>query len=121
MSALPSPAQLAEKLAQTVPRGFVNSWKVWPAVTAVSLALVPPQFRAVFAGAVAIGWQTYLGLLNLRAGERAVRDEEGDGAEEENQERGKEDDVRVRDSVNAVQREGDEKATQREGRIAVAV
>ncbi|KAL9062907.1 MAG: hypothetical protein Q9157_008545, partial [Trypethelium eluteriae] len=31
---LPSPTQLAEKLGETVPRGFVNSWKLWPAVTA---------------------------------------------------------------------------------------
>ncbi|KAF2230243.1 hypothetical protein EV356DRAFT_436637, partial [Viridothelium virens] len=67
---LPSPTQLAEKLGETVPRGFVNSWKLWPAVTAVSFTVVQPQYRAVFAGVVAVGWQTYLGILNLRAGER---------------------------------------------------
>lgn len=35
---------------RTVPTSFINSWKLWPAVTAFNFTYVQPQFRAVFAG-----------------------------------------------------------------------
>lgn len=50
-----------------LPISFVNSCKLWPAVTAFSFTYVPPQFRNVFSGGVAIGWQTYLSWLNQKA------------------------------------------------------
>ena len=55
------------RVRDTVPVSWRNSWKVWPAVTAFSFTFVAPQFRSVFAGVVAIGWQTYLSWLNMRA------------------------------------------------------
>lgn len=59
-----------ERVVDTVPVSFVNSWKVWPAVTAFSFTfLKQPYTRSVFAGVVAIGWQTYLSWLNLKAAE----------------------------------------------------
>lgn len=58
---------IGEHIARTVPTSFVNSCKLWPAVTAFSFAFVPVEFRSVFAGVVAVGWQTYLSLLNRRA------------------------------------------------------
>ncbi|KAF2457667.1 hypothetical protein BDY21DRAFT_275417, partial [Lineolata rhizophorae] len=61
------PAEVLDRLRRTVPASWANSWKVWPAVTAVSFAFVPPQLRSVFAGVIAVGWQTYLSLLNQRA------------------------------------------------------
>ena len=77
-----------EHIKRTVPTSFINSWKLWPAVTAFNFTFIQPQFRAVFAGAstsipqqlitsgcvadtsqglVAIGWQSYLSWLNQRA------------------------------------------------------
>lgn len=56
-----------ERVKQTVPTSWRNSWKVWPVVTAFSFTFVRPQFRSVFAGVVAIGWQSYLSWLNSRA------------------------------------------------------
>lgn len=46
---------------------MVNSWKLWPAVTAFSFTFVDAQYRSIFAGVIAIGWQTYLSFLNRQA------------------------------------------------------
>lgn len=63
-----------ERVIDTVPVSFVNSWKVWPAVTAFSFTFLKRAYtRSVFAGGVAIGWQTYLSWLNLKAGEEEKR------------------------------------------------
>ena len=43
-------AQAWERIKQTVPVSFVNSWKLWPAVTAFSFTYIDPQYRALFAG-----------------------------------------------------------------------
>ncbi|MCJ1386883.1 hypothetical protein MMC17_010011 [Xylographa soralifera] len=56
-----------ERIKQTVPISFINSWKLWPAVTAFSFTYIQPQYRALFAGFVAIGWQSYLSWLNRQA------------------------------------------------------
>ncbi|GAB7366287.1 hypothetical protein MBLNU230_g7844t1 [Neophaeotheca triangularis] len=61
-----------ERVKQTVPTSIKNSWKVWPLVTAFSFTFVRPQFRSVFAGVVAIGWQSYLSWLNSRAEKRGL-------------------------------------------------
>ena len=65
-SALPSAGELGGKLAETVSRGFVNSWKLWPAVTAFQFTLVQPQYRVSVGWIATFGWQTYLGWLNMR-------------------------------------------------------
>ncbi|KAG9534703.1 hypothetical protein KCU71_g22337, partial [Aureobasidium melanogenum] len=56
--------QTKQRVIDTVPVSWKNSWKLWPAVTAFSFTFVPPQNRSVFAGVIAIGWQTYLSWLN---------------------------------------------------------
>lgn len=56
-----------ERIKRTVPVSMMNSIKLWPAVTAISFAWIEPQYRSVFAGVIAIGWQTYLSFLNRRA------------------------------------------------------
>ena len=65
----------AERLKHTVPTSFVNAWKVWPAVTFIAFSYVPMEFRSIFTGVVAIGWQTYLSHLNRQAELKAARDE----------------------------------------------
>ncbi|KAK7928364.1 Mpv17/PMP22 family protein [Apiospora marii] len=59
--------QAWDRVRATVPVSVVNSCKVWPAVTAVSFAYLPLEYRALFAGVVAVGWQTYLSFLNRQA------------------------------------------------------
>jgi protein Mpv17 len=39
-----------ERIKKTVPVSFVNSCKLWPAVTAFSFTYVPAQYRSLFAG-----------------------------------------------------------------------
>lgn len=56
-----------ERIKRTVPVSYVNSCKVWPAVTAFSFTFVPLEYRSLFAGVIAVGWQTYLSYLNRLA------------------------------------------------------
>ncbi|EDN96440.1 hypothetical protein SS1G_01366 [Sclerotinia sclerotiorum 1980 UF-70] len=57
---------VVERVKRTVPTSMMNSIKLWPAVTAISFAWVPQEYRSIFAGVIAIGWQTYLSFLNKR-------------------------------------------------------
>jgi len=45
-----------ERIKRTVPISFVNSCKLWPAVTAFSFTFVPLEYRSLFAGFIAVGW-----------------------------------------------------------------
>lgn len=58
-----------ERIKRTVPTSMVNSVKLWPAVTAINFTFVPIEYRSVFAGVIAVGWQTYLSWLNRLAEE----------------------------------------------------
>lgn len=69
--------QTWEHIQRTVPVSFVNSCKLWPAVTAFSFSFISAQYRSIFAGFIAIGWQTYLSYLNRMAEEMESK-EHGD-------------------------------------------
>jgi protein Mpv17 len=56
-----------ERIRRTVPTSMINSLKLWPAVTAFSFTFIDAQYRSIFAGVIAIGWQTYLSYLNRKA------------------------------------------------------
>lgn len=56
-----------DRIKRTVPTSMINSCKLWPAVTAFSFTFIDAQYRSIFAGFIAIGWQTYLSFLNRRA------------------------------------------------------
>lgn len=69
-----------ERIRRTVPVSFVNSMKLWPAVTAFSFTFIPMEYRSIFAGVIAVGWQTYLSFLNRiaekeEASRKSVHDE----------------------------------------------
>ncbi|KAB5572152.1 hypothetical protein GE09DRAFT_955938 [Coniochaeta sp. 2T2.1] len=53
-----------KRIRRTVPVSFMNSMKLWPAVTAFSFTFIPMEYRSIFAGVIAVGWQTYLSFLN---------------------------------------------------------
>ncbi|TVY83681.1 Protein SYM1 [Lachnellula suecica] len=59
--------EIWERIKRTVPPSMVNSLKLWPAVTAFNFTFIDPHFRSIFAGVIAIGWQTYLSFLNRQA------------------------------------------------------
>lgn len=61
-----SAQDVVKRIGDCVPESWVNSLKLWPAVTAFSFTFVARSHRAVFAGFIAIGWQTYLNILNQR-------------------------------------------------------
>lgn len=56
-----------QRIRRTVPVSMYNSLKLWPAVTAFSFSFIPLEYRSVFAGVIAVGWQTYLSFLNRLA------------------------------------------------------
>ncbi|OAL46038.1 hypothetical protein IQ07DRAFT_481114, partial [Pyrenochaeta sp. DS3sAY3a] len=60
-------SEIGERIRHTVPTSWINSCKLWPAVTAFMFTYIPIQYRSIFGGVIAIGWQTYLSLLNQRA------------------------------------------------------
>jgi protein Mpv17 len=68
--------RIVERVQRTVPVSFINSCKLWPAVTAFSFTFIPMEYRSVFAGVIAVGWQTYLSYLN-----RLVEDASGGSIE----------------------------------------
>ena len=67
-------SEVWERIRRTVPVSFVNSCKLWPAVTAFSFTFIGAQYRSIFAGLIAIGWQTYLSYLNRQAEEAESRE-----------------------------------------------
>ena len=76
-----------ERIKRTVPISMINSCKLWPAVTAFSFTFIDAQYRSIFAGFVAIGWQTYLSYLNRKAeveeaAQRAIGSEVEEGMNE---------------------------------------
>ncbi|KAK8091334.1 hypothetical protein PG994_000839 [Apiospora phragmitis] len=74
------------RVRATVPVSVVNSCKIWPAVTAFSFVYLPLEYRALFAGVVAVGWQTYLSFLNRQAEAAealALATKAGSGAEQQ--------------------------------------
>lgn len=73
-------AEIIDRIKRTVPISAVNSCKLWPAVTAFNFTFVSPQYRSIFAGFVAIGWQTYLSLLNRIAEEEEAAKRQFDAA-----------------------------------------
>ena len=75
-------ADAKERVIHTVPVSWRNSWKLWPAVTAFSFTFVPWQHRNIFAGVIAIGWQTYLTWLNRQEETRAATVGEAKGQQQ---------------------------------------
>lgn len=59
--------EIWERIKRTVPPSMINSLKLWPAVTAFNFTFIDPHYRSIFAGFIAIGWQTYLSYLNRTA------------------------------------------------------
>lgn len=66
--------EAGQRVVNTVPTSWLNSWKVWPVVTAFNFTFIAPQNRSVFAGVIAIGWQTYLSWLNKQAEAKEGKD-----------------------------------------------
>lgn len=55
------------RVRDTIPTTWTNSFKVWPFVMAFNFTYVPVELRSIFAGVVAIGWQSYLSWINKQA------------------------------------------------------
>lgn len=76
-----------ERLKKALPSSLINSVKLWPGITAFMFLYVDPQYRNVFSGVIAVGWQTYLSWLNQKAA-REVREAEAEEEAKTSQQRG---------------------------------
>ena len=63
-----------DRVRRGVPVSFANSWKVWPAATAFSFTYIPLEYRSLFSGVIAVGWQTYMSYLNRMVEEAASKE-----------------------------------------------
>jgi protein Mpv17 len=61
-----SPSGIIERIRAAVPVSMLRSLQLWPAVTAISFAYVKPEYRFMFSGIFAVGWQAYLSFLNRK-------------------------------------------------------
>jgi dihydroorotate dehydrogenase len=95
--------EIVDRIKRTVPTSMWNSLKLWPAVTAFSFAFIPLEYRSIFAGVIAVGWQTYLSFLN-----RLAEREEEDKGVGHGKKVG-----RVEDKVGRVEEKGEGKAKER--------
>jgi hypothetical protein len=53
-------SEIVERIQNTVPRSWINSWKVWPAVMAFSFAFIRIELRSLFAGKSDQAWRLLL-------------------------------------------------------------
>lgn len=65
-----SPAQVGQRIIDTVPTSLVNSLFVWPWFQFFNFTFVQAEMRALTSGLFAIGWQAYLSWLNKYAERR---------------------------------------------------
>ncbi|KAF7552544.1 hypothetical protein G7Z17_g4277 [Cylindrodendrum hubeiense] len=56
-----------ERVKNCVPASVVNSAKFWPPFTAFTFTYIPMEYRSIFNGCIAVGWQTYLSYINKKA------------------------------------------------------
>lgn len=57
-------ASAKERLETTWWPALKANWMVWPIVQTVNFALMPAQYRLLFANIIAIGWNSYLSWIN---------------------------------------------------------
>lgn len=58
--------ETAERLQQTLPAAYKNSCQLWPAVSAINFYWIKLEYRSIFSGVVAIGWNAYLSYLSQK-------------------------------------------------------
>jgi len=69
------PQEVVERIKNTVPASWINSCKLWPAVTAFSFTFVAPQNRNIFAGKQeCLSFAVHCGNMELISVRRLHRD-----------------------------------------------
>ncbi|OZJ02538.1 hypothetical protein BZG36_04143, partial [Bifiguratus adelaidae] len=58
--------QITQRLREGYPDALKNNYKLWPMVQIVNFYLVPLNHRLMVVNTIALGWNTYLSLLNQR-------------------------------------------------------
>lgn len=62
-----SAADIESKVRTGFVPTLIANYKVWPAVQLINFKLVPTALQPLFVNCVALGWNTYLSLMNSRA------------------------------------------------------
>jgi len=59
--------ETADYVQQIMPTAYKNSCQLWPAVSAINFYWIKLEYRSIFSGVVAIGWNAYLSFLSQKA------------------------------------------------------
>ena len=61
-------AQCKAKLEKGYVTALTANWTIWPWVQLANFKFVPLNYQALFVNSIALGWNTYLSLLNKTSG-----------------------------------------------------
>ncbi|KAL2918128.1 Protein required for ethanol metabolism [Polyrhizophydium stewartii] len=62
-----TPEAVWDKLKSGYPTALAGNYKLWPAVQLVNFYLVPLHHQALVVNTIALGWNTYLSVINQRS------------------------------------------------------
>ncbi|EGF77271.1 hypothetical protein BATDEDRAFT_14086 [Batrachochytrium dendrobatidis JAM81] len=60
--------EIKAKLVKGYPDALIGNYQLWPAVQLINFYVVPVHHQALFVNVIALGWNTYLSVLNRRSG-----------------------------------------------------
>ncbi|CAG8614721.1 10141_t:CDS:2 [Funneliformis caledonium] len=63
-------SQILEKLGDVFVPTLINNYKLWPAVQLVNFHFVPLNYRTLIVNCVALGWNTYLSVINKKSSDK---------------------------------------------------
>jgi len=61
-----SPQEIKEKVKVGFGPALIGNYKIWPAFQLINFNFVPPNYRSLGTNIVALGWNTYLSVLNQK-------------------------------------------------------
>ncbi|GBB87253.1 hypothetical protein RclHR1_01370014 [Rhizophagus clarus] len=69
-------SQILEKLRDAFVPTLINNYKLWPAVQLINFQFVPLNYRTLVVNIVALGWNTYLSVINKKSSDNVSVKEE---------------------------------------------
>ena len=59
--------EAGDYVQQVLPTAYKNSCQLWPAVSAINFYWIKLEYRSIFSGVIAIGWNAYLSFLSQKS------------------------------------------------------
>ncbi|RIA94110.1 hypothetical protein C1645_873642 [Glomus cerebriforme] len=65
-------SQIFEKLKDVFVPTLINNYKLWPTVQLINFHFVPLNYRTLVVNCVALGWNTYLSVINKKSSDKVI-------------------------------------------------